>query len=265
MNRARFRMLDCGLRIIRQRSTILLALFPLLFASSSAQVAVLGETVYTLDGPPITNGIVLVKDGKIEEVGPASEIRIPDGYRTLKGKVVTPGIIDAHTVVGLAGILNVPHDQMQLEKSSAVQPELRALDAYNPREELVGFVRNLGVTTIHTGHAPGALASGTSIVVKTVGNTVNDALIHPGMVTFTLGRSVQSNFKNPGTSAKAMAVLRAELLKARDYAKKMENGDDTKRPPRDLKLERFADVLDGKVKVLFTCNASCLRDHVESF
>ena len=234
----------------------LLTLFILTPGASSAQVAVYGETVYTMDGPPITNGVVLIEDGKITEVGPEADVTVHRRFKILRGKVVTPGILDAHTVVGLAGILNIPHDQMQLDKSSPMQPELRAIDAYNPREDLVGFVRSLGVTTIHTGHAPGALASGTSIVVKTIGGTVADALIHPGMVTFTVGRSVQGNFKSPGTSAKAIAVLRSELLKAQEYMKKMEASDEAKRPARDLKLERLAEVLSGKTKVLFTAQTA---------
>ena len=63
-----------------------------------------------------------------------------------------------------------------------MQPELRAIDAYNAREALVEWLRNMGVTTLHTGHGPGALASGTTIVVKTVGGTINEALIDSGMV-----------------------------------------------------------------------------------
>jgi imidazolonepropionase-like amidohydrolase len=97
------------------------------------QVAVRGETVYTMAGAPIRDGVVLIKDGKIERVGPASQVRIPEGYRTLTAKVVTPGLVDAHSTVGLAGALNQPHDQDQLDRGSAVQPELRAFDAYNAR------------------------------------------------------------------------------------------------------------------------------------
>ena len=55
-------------------------------------------------------------------------------------------------------------------QSAAVQPELRALDAYNPMEELVAWVRSFGVTTIHTGHAPGAVVSGQTMIVKTRGS-----------------------------------------------------------------------------------------------
>ncbi|HEY8105573.1 MAG TPA: hypothetical protein VIE46_05655, partial [Gemmatimonadales bacterium] len=81
-------------------------------APAAAQVAVKGETMYTMAGAPIRNGVVLVgREGKIERVGPAGGTSIPKGYRVLTAKVVTPGLIDAHTVVGLAGSLNAPFDQ----------------------------------------------------------------------------------------------------------------------------------------------------------
>jgi hypothetical protein len=57
--------------------------------------------------------------------------------------VVTPGFIDARSVVGLSGALNIPTDQDQLEKSSPIQPELRAIDAYNPEEKLVAYCQRL--------------------------------------------------------------------------------------------------------------------------
>ncbi|HAV23877.1 MAG TPA: amidohydrolase [Bacteroidetes bacterium] len=216
------------------------------------QVAVVGETVYTMSGAAIKNGVVLVTDGKIERVGPADRVTIPSGYKVLKGKVVTPGLVDAHTVVGLSGILNIPADQMQLEKSDPFQPELRAIDAYNPREDLIAFVRSLGITTMHTGHAPGALASGTTIIVKPIGGTVSEALVDSGMVAFSLGSSVASIYKNPGTSAKAVAALRAEFLKGQEYLKKKSAKDPEKRPARDLKLEMVSRILSREVKVLFT-------------
>ena len=68
-------------------------------------------------------------------------VRSRPGYRCSAPKVVTPGLVDAHSVVGLAGSLNQPHDQIQLEASAAIQPELRAIDAYNAREPLVEWLR----------------------------------------------------------------------------------------------------------------------------
>lgn len=235
------------------RATLAIILLSLLtLPSLTAQVAIKGETVYTMSGAPIADGVVLIKGNKIERVGPASQVRIPNGYKILSGKVVTPGLVDAHSVVGLAGMLNQTHDQMQLEKSEPMQPELRAIDAYNPREALVEWLRNMGVTTLHTGHGPGALASGTTIVVKTVGGTVNEALIDSGMVAFTLGESVSQNFRSPGTSAKSVAMIRSEFLKTQDYMKRKGNKDLEKRPGIDLKMEMLARVLSGQTKVLFT-------------
>src|SRR5512145_483179 len=154
-----------------------------------AQVAVRGEVVYTMAGAPIRDGVVLVgKDGRIERVGPAAEVRVPDGWRVLTARAVTPGLVDAHTVVGLSGMLNQPHDQDQLERSNPIQPELRAIDAYNAREELVAWVRAFGVTTMHTGHGPGALVSGQTMVVKSRGSTVRDAMVDSvTMVAMTMG------------------------------------------------------------------------------
>ena len=112
--------------------------------------------------------------------------------RVLTAKVVTPGLVDAHTVVGLSGYLNQAHDQDQIERSAPVQPELRAVDGYDPEERLVEWVRRFGVTTMHTGHGPGALISGQTMIVKTRGATVDAATVVPAaMVAATLGDSAR--------------------------------------------------------------------------
>jgi len=234
-----------------------LALGVLLVAvPAAAQVAVRGETVYTMAGAPIKDGVVLVgKDGKIERVGPAASVNVPSGYRTLRAKVVTPGLVDAHSVVGLAGYLNQPHDQMQLETSAAIQPELRATDAYNARETLVEWLRTYGVTTLHTGHAPGALVPGQTMIVKTRGEEVDEAVMVPmATVAVTLGTGgLAGQGKSPGNRSKAVAMLRAELIKAKDYVAKMAGPED-KRPARDLKLEALGKVLQKEVPLLVTAN-----------
>ena len=234
----------------------LLALLPT--GPLAAQLAIRGETVYTMAGRPIQNGVVLIgRDGKIERVGTASEVRIPNGVRVIQGKVVTPGLIDAHSTVGLSGYLNQPHDQDQLETTGPIQPELRAVDAYNPHEYLVGYVRQYGITTLHTGHGPGALASGQTIVVKTRGNSVQAAAVDTlAMVAMTLGPDVSSAFKSPGTSAKSIAMLRQEFIKAQEYARKVAAAKADAPVARDLKLETLAAMLRGEVPALITAHRS---------
>jgi imidazolonepropionase-like amidohydrolase len=225
---------------------------------AAQNVAVRGETVYTMAGTPITDGVVLIRDGRIERVGPAAQVRIPEGYRTLTARVVTPGLVDAHTVVGLAGYLNQPHDQDQLDRSNPIQPELRAFDAYNAREELIEWVRGFGVTTLHTGHGPGALVSGQTMVVKTWGDNVGQALVDSAtMVAMTLGPSVSGNFPNraPGTRSKGVAMLRTELVKAQEYTRR-QRGPAAQRPARDLGMETLARVLNREIPALVTAQGA---------
>lgn len=244
-------------------------MFKILFLSllsasiSFAQIAVKADLLYPMTGDlkPVENAVVLCgPDGKIQAVGPASEIQIPKGYQILTAKVATPGIIDAHATVGLSGILNSPkHDQEQLEKSAPIQPELRALDAYNGRDPLVKWLRDLGVTTVHTGHSPGSLISGQLMVVKTNVPSITslkDTLIPTSAVAATLGSgALESGSKSPGTRSKAIALLRAELIKARAYSDKSAKAnadpeDDQTPPDTDLKLETLAQILEKKIPLL---------------
>jgi imidazolonepropionase-like amidohydrolase len=215
-------------------------------AHIQAQIAVKGETVWTMTGEPITNGVVLVNNGKIEAVGTAAQIKIPANYKVISAKVVTPGLIDAHSVIGLNGYLNQPNDQMGLDQTSPIQPELRAIDAYNAEEFLIGWVRSFGVTTIHTGHQPSALVPGQTMIAKTVGKDVDEATIIPtAMICVTLGDAgLAGQGKSPGTRAKQISMLRAELIKAGSY----------KGEPRDLKQEMWKKVLNREIPLLITAN-----------
>ena len=222
-------------------------------AAAPTAFAVLGKTVLTMVGPPITDGVVLVRDGKIERVGTAAEVALPADLPVLRAAVVMPGLIDAHATVGLSGMLNVPHDQDQLEKSAPVQPELRAIDAFHPQDELVGWLRGFGITTVHTGHGPGALISGQTMVVKTHGRSVERDVVKPlAMVAATLGDGGRAAAgKAPGTRAKSVAMLREQLQKAREYAAKRQREPNT---PADLGLDVLAQVLAGEVPLLVTAH-----------
>jgi imidazolonepropionase-like amidohydrolase len=237
------------------RATIT-ALLLLLAIPLQAQIAVRGGVVHPVSGPPIADGVVLIEGGKIRRVAPAAEVTIPEGTRLIEAAVVTPGLIDAHTSVGLTGILNQAQDQDQLERSEPIQPELRAIDAYDAREELVAWVRSHGITTIHTGHAPGALISGQTMIAKTRGSTVDEAVLTPfAMVAATLGDgALVEGDKTPGTRSKAVALLRAELIKAQEYRRAQAAVDSALPPPRDLRLEALGKVLALEVPLLVTAH-----------
>ncbi len=272
----------------------------LLAHTTAAQVAVKAKKIYTMSAAgTITDGVIVVTDGKIAAVGAAASVTIPDGYRVLDAAVAVPGLIDGRGTVGVSGMLNQRQDQDQLERSAPVQPELRAIDAFNPLDPLVAWVRSLGVTTVHTGHAPGELISGQTAVIKTSGRPIDESVVKEvATIAATLGpQAARSGASAPGTRAKMMAMLREEFVRAQAYVAKRKNpampapdapnaptqtadpqngastsesgsgaagGDPTPVEGRNLRLESLAEVLAGNVPLLITVNnaqdiASALR------
>lgn len=223
-------------------------------ASAWAQdLVVRAGTLHTGNGEVISDGVVIIADGLIREVGPASRVNIPAGVELIDVPVATPGLIDARSTVGLSGATNQPHDQDQLEDSAAIQPELRAIDAYNPREMLVRWLREHGVTTVHTGHGPGEIVSGQTLIAKTFGDTVEDAVIRPAhAISATLGEgATEHGRKSPGNRSKAVAMLREQLIKAGEYRAKNEQGtDESAGISRDLALESLSRVLAGELPMI---------------
>lgn len=222
-------------------------------------LAVRAGIVHTMAGDPIENGVVLIEDGLVVAVGPASQIVIPDGVEVIEAPVAVPGLVDAHSCVGLAGWLNVDHDKDEVDRSSSVQPELRAIDAYNPREPLVGWLRGFGVTTVHTGHAPLALISGQTMVVKTVGDTVDEAVLVPEAMVAACMTSAARGDGGPGTRAKVMAELRKHLNTGVAHARAMaeaEADDEVDAPARDLRKEALARIASGVTPLMVTAHES---------
>jgi imidazolonepropionase-like amidohydrolase len=103
------------------------------------------------------------------------------------------------------------------------------------------------------------LISGQTLVAKTRGDTVEQAVIVPrAMVAATLGADSRDEGagKSPGTAGKQLALLREALVGADAYRKKIAAAGATPRsgPDRDLRKETLADVLDGKVPLLVTAH-----------
>lgn len=238
-------------------------------AGGGGDLAVRGAIVHTSAGEAIEDGVVVIEDGVIVAVGARDEVEVPDGVDVLDAAFVTPGLIDAHSVVGLTGYLNQRQDQEQLERSEPIQPELRAIDAYDARERLIEWVRGFGVTTLHTGHGPGAIVSGQTMIVKTRGQTVDEAAVVPeAAVAVTLGEGAlaSGSGKSPGTRSKVVAMLRSALIDAAAYRDRRaraasdgqgdDDADDDERrrrnPSRDLRKEALVRVLEREMPLVVT-------------
>src|SRR5439155_14428807 len=191
-------------------------------------------------------------------VGPADQVQVPAGTRSLAAAEVTPGLIDAHAVVPVTGLLNVPADQEQDEMSDPNQADLRVLDGFNPNEPLLQFLREQGVTVVHATPGRGNVIAGQSGVFRTIGRTAEQmALRFPAAILINLGESPKTAYqgKLPGTRMGTASLVRTAFATAANNARKRAAAkDEDKRPPSNLKLEALELALIGKTPVYFSAH-----------
>lgn len=219
-------------------------------------LVVLAGRVHTGSGPAILDAAVVVRDGKIVAVGPRSAVTIPPGSRVLVAAEVTPGLIDAHSVIGLTGRLNAPADQDQDETSDPNQADLRAIDGFNPEEPLLEYLRANGVTTIHAMPGRVNVLAGQTGIFRTSGSTLEQSLVRfPAGLLVNLGEAPKTANPNkaPLTRMATAGMVRAAFTQAKGYAAK-QSGPEDKRPPVNPKLEALIPALDRKVPVIFAAH-----------
>ena len=129
-----------------------------------------------------------------------------------------------------------------------VQPELRALDGFDPHDELVGWVRDHGVTTMAVGPSPGPVVAGRTLVTDTAGHPLDP----DAMVVFSLGEAPKRLFGDEGAASRmgTAAQIRQALTDAREYDRRRQLPL-ADRPGEDLGLAALVDLLRGRRRALF--------------
>ena len=229
------------------------------FKDSPSRFAVFAGRVHTAANGTIKDGVILVDKGKIAFVGPRAKFNLPPGTPVLTAAVVTPGLIDAHTVVGLSGILNMAKaDQDQDELSDPNQADLRVLDSFNPNEQLLDYIRRQGVTVVHSVPGRSNVIGGQTGIFRTYGTTAEKmALKFPAGILVNLGEIPKGTYpgKLPTTRMGTAATVRNAFAQAANHARKRAAAkDDDKRPAPNLKLEALAPALRGDIPVIFSAH-----------
>src|SRR5262249_28722034 len=160
------------------------------------------------------------------------------GTPVLTAAVVTPGLIDAHTVVGVSGQLNVIADQDQDELSDPNQADLRVLDGFNPNEPLLEYLRMQGVTVVHALPGRANVIAGQTGIFRTSGHNAEQMAIRfPAGILVNLGEVPKASYPNklPTTRMGTASLVRTAFAQAQtDARKRAAAKDDDKRPPRNL-------------------------------
>jgi len=215
---------------------------------AAESTAFIGATIHTVSGPVIEDGVLVIRDGKIESVGARDDVLIPPGATTIDvaGKTIIPGLICTHSHIGMGG---------GGDGSDPIQPECWTLDSVNVRSASVERARAGGLTLVNQMPGSGHLISGRTIYLKLRrGGKVEDLLIRDeddwpmGGLKMANGTNSQRDAPFPGTRAKSAALVREIYIKAQEYRDKIARaeGDPDKMPERSLKLEALVEALEGK-------------------
>lgn len=235
-------------------------------------IAICGGKVMTITEGEFESGTVLVEGGRIVAVGESIEVPQDAEVYDATGKVVMPGLIDAHCHVGLFpdGIGWEYSDGNEM--TDPITPHLRALDAVHPEDPAFKELAGAGVTTVLTGPGSGNLIGGQWVCLKTPPkpSVAQMVLLEPAGMKMALGENPKRVYgerkKTPSTRMGNAARLRTALVEAQNYLEKWrrydadlaeyeaksEEGDEDakapKRPDRDLKLEALGKVLRREMK-----------------
>ena len=279
-------------RVIRLKSTsfrliaFCLALslaFPLWSQPAANVYAIKGAKVYTLAGPAIENGTVVIRDGKIAAVG--AGIAIPDDAQVIDaaGLEVYPGMFDPITQIGLneVGAVSATVDAREL---GAFNPELIAATAVNPASTHIPVTRASGITEVIAvpgiggfDSEGGGVITGQASAFNMAGWTMEEMQIKRQVAMVINWPSIQAgSFDFSTFSFKEKAYTEAKkdydksvnelsdwLVRARHYAQAKEKGS-PELFVRDLKLEALVPVVQGKLPVLMVANeARDIRNAVD--
>ena len=193
---------------------------------------------------------LVVRGGRIASVTIQRPSGLPPAVQEFEAEFVTPGFIDARTTLGLSGLH--PGDDDRDETSGPNQAHLRAVDAFDLSDPLVGHSLRNGTTTVQTGPGDANSIGGQAGIFKLHGESVAGTVVRfPSGVVFSLDESAKLTYgaarQFPSTRMANVGLIRQALVDADRYRDRR-SGDDP--PPRDLRKEALAKVLEREIPAL---------------
>ena len=239
------------------------------FAVHAETFVIQNATVWTMAKGKFT-GSVVVKDGKIDQVG--EKVMVPQGAKIIDagGQHLIPGIIDAHSHIAAEAIN---------EGSVSVSSMVGISDVINAEDIAIYRALAGGVTTANILHgSANSIGGQTNIIKMRWGKDAQAVLFEGAMpgIKFALGENPKRAgnaaqnvgganarpLRYPATRMGVEDVIRQAFIDAREYQKnwqdyraRLAKGERIAEPKRDLKLDPLVEILEGKRHV----HAHCYR------
>ena len=194
-------------------------------------------------------GWVLLENGKIASMGegepPAMPVQIDGDVVYGEGGVLTPGLIDIHSHIGLyedgLGFEGADGN----EDTDPATPHLRALDGVNPFDRSFREALEAGVTAAAVSPGSANPIGGQIALLKTAGRRVDDMILKaPLAIKFALGENPKSVYhdkdETPVTRMATAAIIREELYKAKEYFSRKARAEDDPEQDEPKRCSRFS-------------------------
>jgi imidazolonepropionase-like amidohydrolase len=223
--------------------------------------------IVTVSGPDIENGIIVIRDGKIEVVG--TNVSVPTGAQTIDGNglSVYPGMIDAGTNMGLVEVPQGANGTVDTAEVGDLNPNVKAIVAVNPHSAHIGVTRVEGITNTLT--APtGGLISGQAALINLLGTAPKEMAVVPQVALVINyprvtggGGGFGGQQQQPANLSETLAAnerqveqIRKMLRDAEAYGRAQDAYAKDKslpRPDRNVVLEPLVPYVRGEQPVIF--------------
>ena len=251
------------------------------------RVALVGGTLLLGTGERIDDGTIILHRGRIEAIGPAASTAVPEGARrvALRGRFVTPGLIDTHSHMGVYAVPQVAATADGNEMTDPTTPYVFSEHAFWPQDPAIRHAVAGGVTTILVLPGSGNVIGGRAVTLKLRPRREARAMRFPGApngLKMACGENPKRVYgtqrkQQPMSRMGSVARLRKAFIEAQEYrydqsayaaayaawkkrydAKQADPtaedpGKEPKRPNRDLGRETLARVLEGEILVHIHC------------
>lgn len=223
--------------------------------------------IMTMEGTglgQLPSGWMRVEGKKIQGLGPMDTLEKIPGEKEvdLKGALLLPGFIDAHSHIGLCEDSLGFEGEDDNEDTDPITPHLRAIDGINPMERSFSEALSGGVTTVVVSPGSANPIGGQICALKTAGRRVDAMSLDDSVgIKFALGENPKMSYnakaQTPITRMATAALIREMLKKAAEYAdaiQKAEEDEDCDKPDYDAKCESLLPLLRGEKKAHFHCH-----------